>query len=174
MFHIDLGQNDGPFKSSVEARNSEKPSSKAGPALGQEPIEFSENYDTIYSMMQRISEYSTKALKDLNECKEREASLREEIVKDIHEVVEKENASVLEILQPTIQRNYKALKQTLKKEKEENEQLLKQLLTIRKECATMNLQITACDSKISQIHRGLLGEAANAEKPEETDLTKGV
>ncbi len=172
MFHIDLGQNDGPFKDAFEHRNIAAPSKATADfqnmlKLKDEPKDAAENYDTIHSMMQRINDCSSKALKDLHECKEKETCLREEIVKDIHEVVEKDNAAVLESLQPVIQKDYKALKQALKQEKEENEQLLKQLLTIRKECASMTLQISACNNKVAQLHVGLLGEPAANVDPEE-------
>jgi len=166
MFHIDLGQNDGPFKGAYEhgvALNPAKPTTEEQDTLKvkAEKKDTAENFDTIHSMMQRIQDYTSKALKDLSECKEKETVLREEIVKDIHEVVEKDNSSVLESLQPVIQKDYKSLKQALKQEKEENEQLLKHLLNLRKECATMNLQISACDSKATTLQASLLGEQAN-------------
>ena len=137
--------------------------------LKGEGKEEGENYDTIKNMMKRINEYSSKAIKDLGTCKEEEAKLRDEIVKDIHEVVEKDNAAVLESLQPTIQQDYKSLKQALKQEKEENEQLLKQLLTIRKECSNMTLQISSCDTKISQLQLNLLGDSVVPELDNENN-----
>ncbi len=120
-------------------------------------------------MLKRIDEYTSKARQDLATCKEEEGKLRDEIVKDVHEVVERDNATVLESLQPTIQQDYKSLKQALKQVKEESEQLMKQLLAIRKECSNMNLQISACDSKVSQLHFNLLGEAANPPPQEDDD-----
>ncbi|MDR3549002.1 MAG: hypothetical protein P4M11_12195 [Candidatus Pacebacteria bacterium] len=116
--------------------------------------------------MKRIDEYSAKAQADLATCRTEEAKLRDEIVKDVHEVVERDNAAVLESLQPTVQQDYKSLKQSLKQAKEENEQLMKQLLTIRKECANMALQIKACDNKVAQLDVNLLGEALPAEAEE--------
>ena len=131
--------------------------------MKEEGKDCGENFDTINNMMKRIADYASRASNDLSSCKDEEAKLRDEIVKDIHEVVERDNAAVLESLQPTIQQNYKTLKQALKQEKEENEQLLKQLLAVRKECANMNLQISACDNKVTQLQGCLLGEPGNIE-----------
>eukprot|EP00831_Metopus_contortus_P043124 TRINITY_DN3463_c0_g1_i1.p1 TRINITY_DN3463_c0_g1~~TRINITY_DN3463_c0_g1_i1.p1 ORF type:complete len:242 (-),score=84.12 TRINITY_DN3463_c0_g1_i1:18-743(-) len=117
-----------------------------------------ENFDTIKSMMKRIDEYSSEALKTISFCGEEESRLRDEIVKDIHEIVEKENTSVLETLQPTIQQNYKTLKQDIKSHKEGSDELFKQLLNLRKEATSMKLQITACENKVEEIRKFIIGE----------------
>ena len=176
MFHIELGQNDGPFKNTFDAnelndlfRTAEKP--RDGLSLKEElNREQPENFDTVHNIMERISNYSKKAIRDLAECKETEVNLREEVIKDIHDMVEKNNSETLEKLQPLIQRNYKELKQSLKTEKEENEQLMKQLLKIRKDFSSMSLQITSCDNKSNQLHNGILGELERAEQDPDLDI----
>ena len=176
MFHIELGQNDGPFKDIFDTgetvgvfKSSNEP--REGLSLKEElNREQPENYDTVHNIMERINDYSKKSVMNLMECKEKEVRLREEIIKDIHEMVEKNNADTLETLQPLIQKNYKELKQTLKKVKEENEQLLKQLLKVRKDFSSMNLQITSCDNKTNQLHSGILGEVEKPDPDADIDM----
>eukprot|EP00826_Nyctotherus_ovalis_P014348 TRINITY_DN13995_c0_g2_i1.p1 TRINITY_DN13995_c0_g2~~TRINITY_DN13995_c0_g2_i1.p1 ORF type:complete len:193 (-),score=66.95 TRINITY_DN13995_c0_g2_i1:116-694(-) len=164
-FRVDLGQNDGPFKDSFENYdnvNVLKPPAKhkEGLSLKEElNREQPENYDTVNNVLQRIEESLKKAVSDLMEYKEKEMNLRDEIIRDIHDAVEKGNATTLENLRPVIQNDYRDLKQGLKTVKEESEQLHKQLLRIRKDFSTMSLQINSCDGKTTQMHKIVLGEA---------------
>ena len=164
MFHIELGQNDGPFKDTYEnyeafSMYKSSTKSKEGPTLKEElNREQPENYDTVQNILKRIEEYTIDAMHILMSCKDDETNIR-----DIHDVVEKDNAITLENLQPLIQKDYKELKQELKKEKEENEHLSKQLLRIRKDFSSMNLQIASCDGKASQMYSKILGEVEQVE-----------
>eukprot|EP00826_Nyctotherus_ovalis_P009697 TRINITY_DN12567_c0_g4_i1.p1 TRINITY_DN12567_c0_g4~~TRINITY_DN12567_c0_g4_i1.p1 ORF type:complete len:197 (-),score=87.44 TRINITY_DN12567_c0_g4_i1:44-634(-) len=170
MFHIELGQNDGPFKDGLEGHEAFDPAKVSGkllegPSLKEElNREQPENYDTVYNILKRIEEYSQKAVGDLMDYKEKEMNLRDEIIRDINDMVEKENSETLENLKPLIQKDYKELKQTLKGEKEENEQILKQLLKIRKDFSSLTLQINSCDGKASHLQSGILGEAEKMEE----------
>ncbi len=129
--------------------------------------EEAENFDTVKNIMKRINDNVSKAQADLSACKEEEGKLKDEIVKDIHEVVERDNSSVLESLQPAIQQDYKTLKVAFKQENEENEQLFKQLLTLRKECTSMKLQVSECNKKMIELEADLVGQQINSAPPGE-------
>ncbi len=85
----------------------------------------------------------------------------------MNELIDK-NEGVLKQVHPDLIDDYKALKKTMKDQKDENEQLYKQLLSLKKETASSAQKLQLCQSRISRLE-GNVGIVNQNEIDEEFD-----
>ena len=78
--------------------------------------------------------------------------LRQDIDKQLHQLIEK-NADVLTQVQPCLIDDYKMLKQHIAEQRDENEALYKQLLSLKKDTTSTGQKIAMFRSRIERLER---------------------
>uniref|UniRef100_A0A7S3JHC1 Uncharacterized protein n=1 Tax=Euplotes harpa TaxID=151035 RepID=A0A7S3JHC1_9SPIT len=164
MFHMDLGQNDGPFKSLESSElavtdnrskfttnnNSYKKSSKMGsqtfepsksigPFNSKDETMKEQAANSVTNQIFIIEDLIMKGYTHLEEYKKEAETTREQIQNLLNELLDK-NQEVQESLEPGILESYKSLKEKIKAQKDENELLYKHLLSIKKETNDVQLK----------------------------------
>ena len=170
MFHLELGQNDGPFKPSTRKLEStemkklkqSRPSDEGVLQLQHSSGAFKQADDVLkeesaHSVSKQIAAIEDAIMKGqqyLEEYKSEASSTRKE-VQDLLDQLISRNESVLSQIKPGIVESYQSLKQRIKEQKDENEQLHKNWLTLKKENATTQQKINICNNRIEKLEETL-------------------
>ena len=99
----------------------------------------------------------------LNTYKDEAEQLRRETDVLLQKLMEK-NETVLKEVHPDLIEDYRTLKRAIKDQKDENEQLYKQLLTLKKDTANSSQKISLCTNRIVLLENHL-GEQTTAGIP---------
>ncbi len=72
----------------------------------------------------------------------------------MNNLIEK-NEDILKEIHPDLISDYKNLKKSIKDQKDENEQLYKQMLALKKDTASQNQKISLCQNRIQRLENNL-------------------
>ena len=170
MFHLELGQNDGPFKSvrkEVEAKPKSRggkgsvtqmPSAMAqstkshsiGPFKSTEDRLKEEATNSVSKQISTIEDHIMKGNEMLDDYKQKVQRERDD-VQTLMDLLIERNEGVLGEAKPGITEDYHHLKSKIKEQKDENEQLYKHLLQLKKESAQTQQKINLCQSRILKL-----------------------
>lgn len=174
MFHINLGQNDGPYKRTevygqphvdkFASTSMLKDQKKQGGAriaiLGGTTFAASEDHknrgvpdeptNSVNKQIKHIEEQLVVGYEILSQFKADSEELRVETDILMNELITKIEA-VQTQLSPELYNDYKTLKSHMKEQKEENEIQYKELLALKREGDTAKTKIAACMERINQL-----------------------
>eukprot|EP00347_Sterkiella_histriomuscorum_P012904 403366772 len=187
MFHIELGQNEGPFKkneiigqphidkfgstqsmnSTIGGQNSQMHgASQISPRIGilghhqykaedrAQIMLADEATNSISQQIRRIEDSLVQGYELLNTYKSESENLRSQVDHLMTQLIEK-NEGVLQEIHPDLIDDYKTLKDTIKEQKDENEQLYKLLLNLKKETASSSQKLQLCQNRIARLENNL-------------------
>jgi len=168
MFHIELGQNEGPFRVKDLAMKTQSIMMKKRPMTPEGAYELlkksvRENHSqelAANSVKEAVTniEASLNRAYDLIDDYQKEAQVLKVEIKELTEELTVLNDDILKDLHPDIGERYQGLKQEIRTQKDENEQLNKQLAAMKKEESVMQQKLLICITKISKLenHIGVL------------------
>ena len=110
--------------------------------------------NSVAQQIKRIEDQLMMGFTMLNKFKEEASELREDVDKLMTDLLQK-NEDVLQEIHPDLIDDYQTLKQSIKEQKDENEQLYKLLLHLKKETASSGQKIQLCQNRIARLENNL-------------------
>jgi hypothetical protein len=96
-------------------------------------------------------------VQSLDDLRTESEKVKEELQSLLNSLVN-ENEDVLADVHPMLKTDYKTIKKQIKTQKDENEQLIKQLIQLRKETGQTKQQISLCNLRINELEKILVDQ----------------
>ncbi|CDW77969.1 UNKNOWN [Stylonychia lemnae] len=164
--HIDKFGTNQSITSTMGGPHSHGPQNQISPRIGilghhtykqedrAQMIQADEATNSVTHQIKRIEDQLVLGYELLNTYKDESGNLRSQIDSLMNNLIEK-NEGVLQEIHPDLIDDYKTLKDTIKEQKDENEQLYKLLLNLKKETASSNQKIQLCQNRIARLENNL-------------------